>query len=281
MGGLGNQMFQYSYTKFLQEKGHEVKIDTTAFKTYKLHGGYQLDKYNIDLQESTKKENDKFYKDNIYSKVLRRVGIKTSKAVREKSLLFDEVFLNIEDDNYIEGYFQSEKYFDFIRDELLKDFTIKQELSDSAKEIKTIIESSKNSVSLHIRRGDYVANSHTNNVHGTCSLKYYDKAIQHLKSKIGDIQVFVFSDDIKWTKENLKYEYIYFVESDKKRIAHEDIYLMSLCNHNIIANSSFSWWGAWLNTNTKKIVIGPQNWFADEKMQEQSQDIVCESWVKI
>lgn len=280
VGGLGNQMFQYTYAKVLEQKGYEVKIDISAFETYKLHGGYQLEKYNIDLQSSCIEENSKYYSNSLLSKILCKVGIETSKAIREKTLFFDKAFLNIKDDNYIEGYFQSEKYFINIRGILLEQFTIKQELSNYTKEIEQQISESINSCSLHIRRGDFINDKNTN-IHGACSLEYYKNAIKYMRKEEKDINYFIFSDDMEWVKENLKLENTIYIQSKEKRIPHEDIYLMSLCKHNIIANSSFSWWGAWLNLNSKKIVIAPKRWFADEKLYKQSGDIVCGSWVKI
>lgn len=280
VGGLGNQMFQYAYTKALHQKGYEVKIDISAFETYKLHGGYQLDKYNIDLDISSKKENIKYYSNSLLFKVLRKLGIETSKAIREKSLLFNESFLKIEDNNYIEGYFQSEKYFKNIRDILIEQFSVKQELSKYTKDIKNHIKNSKNCCSLHIRRGDFV-NSTNISIHGVCNIEYYKKAMNYLAKKVGNMDYFIFSDDIVWVKENLKLESAIYIDSKEKRLPHEDIYLMSLCDHNIIANSSFSWWGAWLNKNDRKIVIGPKKWFADDKLDKQSKNIVCESWIKV
>lgn len=280
IGGLGNQMFQYAFAKALQQKGYEVKIDISAFETYKLHGGYQLDKYNIDLDPSTKDENDKFYKNTFFYKVLRRFGIDFSRRIKEKSLLFDNRFLEIEDNSYLDGYFQCEKYFKDIRQIILKQFTINQEVSNYTKEIENKIQNSQNSCSLHIRRGDFV-NSTNINIHGACDIEYYKKAIQYLEEKVENINYFIFSDDIEWVKENLAIQNAIYIDSKEKRIPHEDIYLMSLCKNNIIANSSFSWWGAWLNQNEKKMVIAPKRWFADDEMQKQSSDIVCESWVKI
>lgn len=280
VGGLGNQMFQYAYAKELEQKGYDVKIDISAFDTYKLHGGYQLDKYNIDLKVSTYKENKKYYSNSLLSKVLRKIGIETSNAIREKSLLFDNTFLNIEDNNYVEGYFQSEKYFKDIRNILLEEFAIKQELFIYTKEIKQNIEESKNSCSIHIRRGDFI-NAKNASIHGACNLEYYQKAVEHIQTHVEDIHYFIFSDDIRWVKENLKLENAVYIESEEKRIPHEDIYLMSLCKHNIIANSSFSWWGAWLNHNNDKIVIAPKRWFASDEFEKQSSDIVCDGWVRV
>ena len=280
IGGLGNQMLQYAYAKALEQKGHEVKIDISAFETYKLHGGYQLDKYNIDLDSSIKDENDKFYKNTFFYKVLRRFGMDFSRRIKEKSLLFDKKLLEIDDNSYLDGYFQCEKYFKDIREIILKQFTINQDISNYTKEIKNKIQNSQNSCSLHIRRGDFV-NSTNINIHGACDIEYYKKAIKYLEEKVEYINYFIFSDDIEWVKENLAIQNAIYIDSKEKRIPHEDIYLMSLCKNNIIANSSFSWWGAWLNQNEKKIVIAPKRWFADDKLESQSKDIVCESWVSV
>ena len=280
IGGLGNQMFQYAYAKALEQKGHEVKIDISAFETYKLHGGYQLDKYNIDLDSSIKDENDKFYKNTFFYKVLRRFGMDFSRRIKEKSLLFDKKLLEIDDNSYLDGYFQCEKYFKDIREIILKQFTINQDISNYTKEIKNKIQNSQNSCSLHIRRGDFV-NSTNINIHGACDIEYYKKAMKYLEEKVVNINYFIFSDDIEWVKENLAIQNAIYIDSKEKRIPHEDIYLMSLCKNNIIANSSFSWWGAWLNQNEKKMVIAPKRWFADDKLESQSKDIVCDSWVRV
>ena len=280
IGGLGNQMFQYAYAKALEQKGHEVKIDISAFETYKFHGGYQLDKYNIDLDSSIKDENDKFYKNTFFYKVLRRFGMDFSRRIKEKSLLFDKKLLEIDDNSYLDGYFQCEKYFKDIREIILKQFTINQDISNYTKEIKNKIQNFQNSCSLHIRRGDFV-NSKNINIHGACDIEYYKKAMKYLEEKVVNINYFIFSDDIEWVKENLAIQNAIYIDSKEKRIPHEDIYLMSLCKNNIIANSSFSWWGAWLNQNENKIVIAPKRWFADDKLESQSKDIVCDSWVKI
>ena len=274
IGGLGNQMFQYSYAKALEQRGYAVKLDISAFKTYRLHGGYQLYKYKIDLDVTRQEEN------NIFYKILRRLGFGFTKTRKEKNLFFNSNFLNIEDESYVEGYFQSEKYFENIRDTLLNQFVLNDEISSYTKKISEMISKVENSVSIHIRRGDFT-NSTNINIHGICSLDYYEKAITILSNSFNDISYFVFSDDIKWAKDNLRINNAVYIASEETRIPHEDIYLMSLCNHNIIANSSFSWWGAWLNQNKKKIVIAPEKWFADDKMQKQSGGIVCKSWITI
>ncbi len=261
VGGLGNQMFQYAYAKSLQQKGYAVKIDISKFRKYKLHGGYQLDKYKIDLETSTPLSN-----------FLSKLGLK--KNIKEKSLLFNDKFLNISKNEYVKGYFQTEKYFSEIRNVLLNQFVIKQELSESTILYSKEIKQHKNSCSLHIRRGDYVSDKNANNIHGTCDLNYYNEATNLIKNKFENIHFFVFSDDINWTKENITIENVTYI--DHKCIPHEDIYLMSLCKNNITANSSFSWWGAWLNQHKNKTVIAPKKWFIEKK-----NEVACEKWIKL
>ena len=280
VGGLGNQMFQYAYAKKLDTLGFEVKIDTSAFKHYDLHGGYGLDNYSISLEVADDKELSKFKKSRLLEKLYKKIPFLTGRTVMEKSLLYHEKYLKSADGSYVDGYFQSEKYFFDIKETLLKEFQIRPEISDYSKNIAKKILQSDTSVSIHIRRGDYIHNPKANAVHGVCSLEYYKKAIGLIEKKFKNPTFFIFSDDIKWSRENLGIKNSFFVENGD-RIPHEDIYLMSLCNHNIIANSSFSWWGAWLNRYNKKIVIAPQRWFADKNKQSQALDIIPESWMKI
>jgi hypothetical protein len=127
---------------------------------------------------------------------------------------------------------------------------------------------------LHIRRGDYISDKKANSVHGTCDLSYYKKATELICAKFNDAHFFVFSDDISWAKENLNINNTTYI--DHKTIPHEDIHLMSLCKHNITANSSFSWWGAWLNQYSKKTVIAPKQWFINKE-----NEVACESWIKL
>lgn len=261
VGGLGNQMFQYAYAKALQQKGFDVAIDISKFKTYKLHGGYHLDKYHIDLKTA-----------GFIPTFLSLVKIK--KNVKEKSLLFDENLFNLKGSEFVKGYFQTEKYFSEIRTILIDQFTIKQQKSDAAlaysKEIKTHL----NSCSLHIRRGDFISDNKANSVHGTCDLSYYTNAIKMMTEKFKDIHFFVFSDDISWSETNLKIANVTYI--DYKSIPHEDIFLMSLCKHNITANSSFSWWGAWLNPYEEKVVISPKKWFIEKK-----NEVACKNWIQL
>ncbi|PQJ81421.1 alpha-1,2-fucosyltransferase [Polaribacter glomeratus] len=261
IGGLGNQMFQYAFAKSLQQKGYQVKIDITKFKTYKLHGGYQLDKFKIDLETATTLEN-----------IISRLGFRRS--TKERSLLFNKKFLEVPKREYIKGYFQTEKYFEDIKAILLKQFVVKNEISSSTLKYLKEITIQQNACSLHIRRGDYVSDKKANSVHGTCDLAYYKEAIKVMKNKFNDTHFFIFSDDIAWVKQNLKVKNTTYI--DHEVIPHEDIHLMSLCKHNITANSSFSWWGAWLNQHSNKVVIAPKQWYLNKENEIASKD-----WIKI
>ena len=261
LGGLGNQMFQYAYAKALEMRGYDVKLDISGFKKYKLHGGYQLDKYNINLDNANK-----------YSVLFSKIN--PLKTLKEDNLLFNSKLLSLKGNEYVKGYFQTEKYFLQIRETLIKQFIINTEIKDSTKNYKKKITEAENSCSIHIRRGDYVTNNKSNSIHGTCSLDYYKQAIKIIEDKYKNITFFIFSDDISWTKENLNLVNAIYI--DHKCLPHEDIYLMSLCKHNITANSSFSWWAAWLNENISKTVVAPKQWFVDKE-----NEIACLNWIKI
>ena len=261
LGGLCNQMFQYAYAKALESKGFKVKLDLSGFKNYKLHGGYQLDKYNINIQ-------------SVKGSTLFLSKINPFRVVKEKNLLFSDSLSSPKGNEYVKGYFQTEKYFSEIRNTLLKQYCLLGKLSDSTKKYKSNIIQSKNSCSIHIRRGDYISNIKSNNIHGTCSLEYYNSAIQTIEKKYKKVTFFIFSDDITWTKKNILLKDSTYV--DHQCLPHEDLYLMSLCKHNITANSSFSWWGAWLNKNNNKTVIAPKKWF-----RTKENEIICENWMKL
>ncbi|WP_150464417.1 alpha-1,2-fucosyltransferase [Francisella sp. XLW-1] len=270
VGGLGNQMFQYAYARALESRGYDVKIDISEFSKYKLHGGYQLNRYGISIHT--------IYDKKSYFQKIRNKIIKKFYFIKEESLDFDTKYLNLNNKQYVEGYFQSERYFIDIRNILLKEFIIQEPLSKYTRLMEEKISKNK-SCSVHIRRGDYTSDKNIN-VHGVCSIDYYMKAIDIVNSYNPCTNFFIFSDDIVWCKKFFNNDKIFFVDNHG-RVPHEDIYLMSLCNNNIIANSSFSWWGAWINQDDNKIVIAPKNWFAATVLQEQSQDIVCDGWLKI
>lgn len=285
LGGLGNQMFQYAIGKAIAQRNNQLlKLDTTEFNNYELRN-YELGCFKINADIASKKEIDS-YKNQSFSwvnklsqKLIRRDILANSNVIQEKHYHFDPKMIDSKGNVYLFGYWQSEKYFLDIKDTILKEFSFKNPLSESAKQYEQNI-LSHNAVSLHIRRGDYVNNTVTNNYHGTCTLDYYKKAANIILQNNSDAIFYIFSDDLAWAKENLSFiDTKTFVELDDNAPDHEEMLLMSQCKHNIIANSSFSWWGAWLNQNPEKIVIAPKQWFNDQSID--TSDLIPQSWIRL
>jgi len=280
IGGLGNQMFQYALGRSLAAKNNTTCVmDLSGYKNQNPKDtprDYALGIFNV--QENFLDENKaKKYQLNKYQKKLKKIFKNHGKHVLEVGLEFKSKILQSKDNTYLAGYWQSEKYFMDISDTIRNDFTLKNPLPTSVQEMDNLI-STSNSTSIHIRRGDYISNKNAQQHHGSCTPEYYNKAIDIINDKVSDPHFFVFSDDIEWCKENIKADKISYV-SDGKMTDYEEMYLMSKCKHNIVANSSFSWWGAWLNKNTEKIVIAPKKWLNNPK--ENTQDICPETWLKI
>lgn len=252
-GGLGNQMFQYAYGRAQELMGKNVYYDLSFY-----FGGQSVGE--------TKRE----YKLDVFN--IKPTGV----FLKERILL---VKLINKFRNFLGyGYFQSEKYFSRVSFFIRQEFTLKDKLGNKAEEVLNDIDKASESASIHIRRGDYITDQKTNAYHGVCGRDYYDAAIRIAKEKYPDSQFFIFSDDISWAKENFIGEEFHFV-SDPEIKDHEELILMSKCKHNIIANSSFSWWGAWLNANPEKLVVAPKKWF--NKEPEKGKDIVPENWLKV
>jgi hypothetical protein len=286
-GGLGNQMFQYAFARSLQLKHKtSLKIDAISFndKDRKKHENLQLNLFpNIDVTIASKKEIFFFMRKTLWgSKLLFNLKWKIGKySIHiEPSFNFQQLIPNRTSKNcYIVGYWQSEKYFKHIRQTLLNDFLFPP-FNDKNRKIEGIIRSSNSSISIHIRRGDYISDKLSNKNHGFIGLQYYEYAIARCTKNIYVPLFFVFSDDIEWVRKHLKLpaDTIY-VDWNKNDEAINDIHLMSLCQHNIIANSSFSWWAAWLNQNPNKIVIAPKKWFNERDWD--TSDLIPENWISL
>lgn len=268
-GGLGNQMFCYAYAKAMQSRGFNVRIDLSLYDSYNLHGGYQLDYFFSDIETC-------IIKNNFMNKIFSFFNLEYN-IIREEKHGFDSKYLNIDDNKYVVGYFQSEKYFLNIRDILLKQFKPNFQISSYAETIQEKILNEENSCSIHVRRGDYL-NNKNQKIYKTLNSKYYLNAVSWIEKKHKKIKYFIFSDDIDWVKSNLDFKNAVYIEDSNKRKPHEDILLMSKCNHNIIANSTFSWWGAWLNSNDDKIVLSPKDWFNDVNLELLSTSLNCDNW---
>lgn len=287
MGGLGNQLFQYATGRALALKYNtELKLDLSLLnadpKNVYTKRELELHVFNITASIASNNELEVFYKRTFFQKVVSKLFPSFPSKYfigNQKGFEYDVAFESYPNDSYLNGYWQSEKYFDSVRNILLKELVIKKEMTSHCKSTNDLILNS-NSVSLHIRRGDYVSDKSASAYHGIVSLEYYVNAMNYLNEKFENLKVFIFSDDIDWVKSNLKLENeCIYVDFNTGENSVFDLYLMSQCQHNIIANSSFSWWGAWLNQNAKKIVIAPKKWFADKNLN--TKDLLPESWVNI
>jgi hypothetical protein len=275
-GGLGNQMFQYAFGRaFSIKKSVEMKLDISGYPQQSLRE-YKLNKFKIDEKIATDDEIARLkYPFGIFSKAGRFFK---QRILRNFHINHEPYLLRFKDNHYFDGYFQTEKYFLDIRDIILSDFTLADELCPEAKKIEHLIKEATVPVSIHVRRGDYVSNNDVARAHGGCSPSYYQKAIEEISRMYPGANFFVFSDDIDWVKQNLSFNVSAIHVSNPNIMDHEELFLMSQCKHNIVANSSFSWWGAWLNTNPKKTVIAPQKWHNN---MEAYKDTVPHSWIKI
>lgn len=210
----------------------------------------------------------------------RKLGLRYHKTYIESAYYFDPSFFKNYPPVLLKGFYQSEMYFQTIRENLIQAFTFPiNKVSDLHKFANPI--ENCNSVSIHVRRGDYVTLSDVNAFHGTCSVAYYQSAISQMDKLSKNTHYFIFSDDIEWASQNLLLNNRSQVVDTRHLPSWCDMYLMSICKNNIIANSSYSWWGAWLNQNDNKIVIAPEKWFADKNMNNQTQDLLPGTWFKI
>ncbi|MBO9676157.1 MAG: alpha-1,2-fucosyltransferase [Sphingobacteriaceae bacterium] len=278
LGGLGNQMFQYAFYRSLQNNGLKVYADLSDFEGYPLHNGYELERiFNLSMKTPSKFILNLFRPNQskwIFRKLKRILNLKHTYRAEENEFTFDASFLN-NANNYYSGYWQNEGYFLNIADKIRDDFKFPE---IKGVENQTVIQQIINneSVAIHVRRGDYLKDPLLGNI---CNLDYYERAILSINSKIKNVQFFVFSDDITWCKQNLKLKNATYIDWNEKNNSYIDMQLMSNCKHNIIANSSFSWWGAWLNSNTSKMVIAPKKWTNNRSVDDT--DICPKTWIKL
>lgn len=279
-GGLGNQMFQFAAAKRLAVK-HTVplKFDMSFLDTEPENERYtkrefELDKFNINIEIASEKEIQAIKKQR-WKNIITPIWIKERKRDCYKQLVRAGKCC------YLDGYFQSEKFFVDISDRINNELTFKNRLLGVEwGEIKEKITNS-NSISLHFRRGDYVTNPNANIFHGVCSMDYYQKAVKAIAEKTEHPHFFIFSDDIQWVMGNFSINFPTVFVEKKEEDLHSDFQLMSLCKHNIIANSSYSWWAAWLNKHKNKIVIAPEKWYADADKQKNLNDLIPSKWITI
>ncbi|MEE9339090.1 MAG: alpha-1,2-fucosyltransferase [Methylococcaceae bacterium] len=282
IGGLGNQMFQYAFGFSLSKRtGQQFKLDIAGFDSCSLRT-FSLSYYGLKEDFATKDEVKtlKFCEESLITKLLRKTKKKPppfADTYKSESQNSEEISLSNKG-AYYDGYWQNEIYFKDYRKDLINLFSITSTSSDTKEYLQKI--STTESVSLHVRRGDYVANLHTKNVHGLCDIPYYRDSYEMISRKVNKPHFFIFSDDLAWAKENLKFVApLTFIEFDDAATDNEEVFLMSQCHHNIIANSSFSWWGAWLNQHENQVVAAPRHWFADKLRKTSS--LTPKSWNRL
>ena len=258
-GGLGNQMFQYAFAKELNNKfPNEVFIDTIWGNKNTIHHGYELDKlFNIDLNEADVKSIKELSTspDNFFLKIKRKYFTKKTHYI-DKDFIFSDKVFNQSKNCYYEGYWQSEDFFSSVKEQIKNIYQFKLPLDKENQDLLSKL--GNNSLSIHVRRGDYLKEKSLN----ICNLDYYKNALNKILKEEKITGIIFFSNDIDWVKENINTENIptYYSTKNLGKDSWKDMALMSLCSHNIIANSSFSWWAAYLNNNPTKKILCPEIW---------------------
>lgn len=258
-GGLGNQMFEYAFYLSCRQKGMDLRLNRDLYEVNAMHNGYLLDRVFGVSAEDVKKSNN-------WSVLLTRLVCHFGfswQVYTDKPMDYNPAAFNTKC-RYYHGVFINAAYFkDYVQ--VIRDaFTFKN-IDNRNEEIAQIM-NTENSVSVHIRRGDYLKNP----IYGVCGEDYYRNAIKKMASQTSDAKFYVFSDDPEWCRDfmgemNVNYQVI---DHNRGADSYKDMYLMTKCRHNIIANSTFSWWGAWLNDNPEKVVIAPSKWTTGIKMND-------------
>jgi hypothetical protein len=288
-GGLGNQMFQYAAGKALATKWNEqLLIDTSLFSVQ--YANVDKRAYALHIFKNIKPVFSKtflsggFYMHSRWDNRIRKIfGARPRKVLREEAHSFNPFFDEIAAPVLLEGYWQTEKYFKPFEDIIRHDFEFSgfEESDKNNPILKDIL--MNESVSVHVRRGDYVKYGTENKFYGVCDIAYFQKAIQYFLPTTNNLKFYFFSEDAEWIESNLMRSELSasIVTGNYGDESWKDMYLMSQCKHHIIANSSFSWWGAWLNNNPGKKVVSPAKWFRTDDPFYEPNDVVPGNWVRM
>jgi hypothetical protein len=276
-------MFQYAFALNMADRLQtELKMDLGFFQTPQdplvTPRNYELCVWQIPAQPASAAELKLFL--NPQKKIFKRLFPGDTgtqfRVIKEKQFRFDPALLNLGGNLYLDGYWQSEQYFSRIKEKIQRLFSLHTTLDETnARLEKTILNCE--SVAIHVRRMDYLKTPEILAFHGVMDVDYYQKAFAIFRDKFPDLKLFVFSDDPDWSAQNLKYDVpVTHINHNRKENSYLDLWLMSRCKHQIIANSSFGWWAAWLNPNANKTVIAPRKWFAGST--PDTADLIPNSW---
>jgi Glycosyl transferase family 11 len=280
-GGLGNQLFQYAAGRSLSLKlGVDLILDKSWFqgRTDRI---YALEPFSINAQTYSGPKFFTNWMKRLECRISRRWATKRLdvQIYREPHFEFDKKFQLLDNPVYLEGYWQSELYFVQYKEIISKELTLSVNTSDDFKELEKKIHST-DAICVHVRRGDYVTNQIAQEMHGLCSIDYLYQGIKEVSKGLTSPHCFVFSDDYDWVKKNLSLNIsMTLVDIASPNEAYLDLILMNKCKHFVIANSSFSWWGAWLAPYEFKRVIAPLRWFAENK--KNTKDLIPPEWLRI
>lgn len=285
-GGLGNQMFQYAFARALAlRQGGEVALYWSDEKCetrreLELPAAFHLKAKLLSAAELSAFLG--WQHNKVLRKVLGRIGCRSllSRWLYEPHYHYAAQLRQVPDGSFLRGYWQSEKYFADNGEAIRRDFQFKTPLSPRGRLLEEQIRrTGETAVSLHVRCGDYLSSAAVRNKHGNCPLDFYSAAVAYLAARVPTPRFYLFSDDLDWVQRHLQIPFPHlFVEPYDGGSGQEDMHLMSMCRHHIIANSTFSWWGAWLNPSPEKIVVAPQKWFADGT---SAADLLPPEWVRL
>lgn len=282
VGGLGNQMFQYATARALSlRSGACTQLDLSWFGTDP-ERQYALGPFSIKA-DILRHSHERYTAPQLLMRIAHRLGLtnisKDISTFREASFRYDPRINKVTPPVILDGYFQSEKYFAPYRTDISAEFTVQHPPSMAASHLLDRI-ASTDAICLHFRRGDYISNPKANAYHGTCSLEYYQRGLAFVSRDLKNPHCFIFSDDPNWVRENFKSDLpTTLVDIHRPEQAHEDLRLMTACQHYVIANSSLSWWGAWLGTHAGKKIVAPLHWFKNST--NDTSDLIPSEWHRL
>lgn len=286
-GGLGNQMFQYAFGRSLSlSMNVPLKLDLSFLQNKSgshTKRDYELDVFMLNVAIASDAELKRFariHNNKLLRKIHHRIPLtKYNRYIEPRFSFIPHLETQVKDDTLLIGFWQSEKYFLEHEDMIRKDFTFRAPFDAKNAQWEKLIRES-DAISLHVRRGDYITNAAASSYHGTSDISYYRKAFDRIAGGLENAKLFIFSDDPDWVREHIRFDVeTHVIDNNTGKSSFHDMHLMSLCRHHIIANSSFSWWGAWLNSSKDKIVVAPERWFA--KGDIDTRDLIPASWLRM